>query len=421
MQIACEQCGAEYDVDERFLPAGGTAVQCTRCRHTFTARPPVRETPGPEPVGPFPESGQPEQAAPLEDGGSPSEPTAEAVVETAPMQRELPSLPLPPVPAPQQPMRPRMMPLALGGEDEEGEASSEADAEPIASARWIWVLLAVVLATAAWVGYGAWARRKAQVPAALQTQLLAARVQLRADAAPAVATAADQFQALGAALRTWREPRAWLALSRAFQLDDARAELRLVTESIGRLQRVIADLESDRESADAQSRANAARAELQVLSSRAPVLRQALADAETALAQVQEMLAPGKDASLEEQVALARVEMVLSGVRGVDPRGLVERCRGRGGGGGGDVIALAEYAANGGGLEGWKFVSPELKHLRETDASFIRGHVLAARGALLAGDRELANVALDAALALNAEHALARLLKDDLAARESAP
>jgi len=418
VQIACEQCGAEYSVDERFLPAGGTAVQCTRCRHTFTARPPPRQpaapASAPEPVA--------DEALPAGEVTALAPPgvAAEPPVPPASVQRELPSLPLQPVPAPQA-VRPRMMPLALVGEDEEDEPSGEEESEPAASARWIWGVLAAVLLVAAWVGYGEWARRKAQVPAALKTQLLAARGLLRADAAPAVATAADQFQALGAALRTWREPRAWLALSRAFQLDDARAEPRVVTDAMARAQRTIADLEADREAADAQSRANAARAELQQLSSRAPVLKQALADAEAGLAQVQESLVPGKDPSLEEQVALARVEMVLSGVRGEDPRGLVERYRQLGGGEGWDVIALAEYAANGGGLEGWKYAAPELRHLRETDASFIRAHVLAARGALLVGDRESANVALDAALALNAEHALARLLKEDLAGREPSP
>jgi hypothetical protein len=310
-----------------------------------------------------------------------------------------------------------MMPLALGGEDED-EQEGEVHAEP---SRWIWVVLATVLLAAGWVGYGAWARRKAQVPAALQTQLLAARVQLRADAAPAVAAAADQFQQLGAALKTWREPRAWLAISRVFQLDDARAELRMVTESIARAQRAIAELEADREAADAQSRANAIRAELQLLSTRAPQLRQAVADAEAGLAAAQESLVPGKDPSLEEQVSLARVEMLVAGVRGMDPRRLVERYRQLGGAEGWDVIAMAEFAANGGGPESWKYATPEIKRLRETDASFIRAHVLAARGALVAGDRELANVALDAALALNADHGLARLLKDDLAAREAAP
>jgi len=278
-----------------------------------------------------------------------------------------------------------------------------------------------VLLAAGWVGYGAWARRKAQVPAALQTQLLSARVRLRADAAPAVAEAAEQFQQLGTVLKTWREPRAWLAISRIFQLDDARAELRILMDAIGRAQRTIADLESDREAADAQSRANAVRAELQVLSTRAPQVRQAVADAEAGLAAAQESLVPGKEPTLEEQVSSARVEMLVAGARGQDPRRLVERYRQLGGGEGWDVIAMAEYAANGGGSEGWKYASPEIKRLRETDASFIRAHVLAARGALVAGDRELAHVALDAALALNADHALARLLKDDMALRDATP
>ena len=43
MVIRCERCSTLYELDEALLAPEGSAVQCTRCDHVFTARPP---TPG---------------------------------------------------------------------------------------------------------------------------------------------------------------------------------------------------------------------------------------------------------------------------------------------------------------------------------------------------------------------------------------
>lgn len=40
MLISCEKCSTTYVLDETLIPAGGAAVQCTRCSHVFTAFPP---------------------------------------------------------------------------------------------------------------------------------------------------------------------------------------------------------------------------------------------------------------------------------------------------------------------------------------------------------------------------------------------
>lgn len=39
MRIRCDRCSTVYELDASRLPPGGAAVQCTRCRHVFTARP----------------------------------------------------------------------------------------------------------------------------------------------------------------------------------------------------------------------------------------------------------------------------------------------------------------------------------------------------------------------------------------------
>lgn len=40
MVICCERCSTHYELDEALLAPEGSAVQCTRCDHVFTARPP---------------------------------------------------------------------------------------------------------------------------------------------------------------------------------------------------------------------------------------------------------------------------------------------------------------------------------------------------------------------------------------------
>ncbi len=54
MHISCEKCSTTYMLDERVLPPAGAPVQCTRCGHVFTARPPsaAAKPPEPKPIPP---------------------------------------------------------------------------------------------------------------------------------------------------------------------------------------------------------------------------------------------------------------------------------------------------------------------------------------------------------------------------------
>lgn len=45
MIITCEQCNAEFRLDEKLIKEGGSKVRCSSCRHVFTVFPP-----GPEPA-----------------------------------------------------------------------------------------------------------------------------------------------------------------------------------------------------------------------------------------------------------------------------------------------------------------------------------------------------------------------------------
>ncbi|MFO0599447.1 MAG: zinc-ribbon domain-containing protein [Myxococcaceae bacterium] len=49
MLISCEKCSTTYVLDEALIPPQGTAVQCTRCGHVFTARITAAAPPPPEP------------------------------------------------------------------------------------------------------------------------------------------------------------------------------------------------------------------------------------------------------------------------------------------------------------------------------------------------------------------------------------
>ncbi|ABS26218.1 zinc-ribbon domain-containing protein [Anaeromyxobacter sp. Fw109-5] len=42
MNIRCERCSTLYELDEALLAPEGSSVQCTRCDHVFTARPPAQ-------------------------------------------------------------------------------------------------------------------------------------------------------------------------------------------------------------------------------------------------------------------------------------------------------------------------------------------------------------------------------------------
>ena len=50
MLVTCQECSRTYVLDEALLPPAGAQVQCTRCGHVFTARPPLRSAAGPRAV-----------------------------------------------------------------------------------------------------------------------------------------------------------------------------------------------------------------------------------------------------------------------------------------------------------------------------------------------------------------------------------
>jgi predicted Zn finger-like uncharacterized protein len=54
MDVRCERCETEYELEDSSVSAEGTQVQCTACGHTFTVMRPAAAPPPPEPDSPPP-------------------------------------------------------------------------------------------------------------------------------------------------------------------------------------------------------------------------------------------------------------------------------------------------------------------------------------------------------------------------------
>ena len=46
MDVRCEKCQTEYELDESKLKPGGVTVKCTNCGHMFKVRPRMASSPG---------------------------------------------------------------------------------------------------------------------------------------------------------------------------------------------------------------------------------------------------------------------------------------------------------------------------------------------------------------------------------------
>ncbi|HME91416.1 MAG TPA: hypothetical protein VKE49_08320, partial [Myxococcaceae bacterium] len=126
----------------------------------------------------------------------------------------------------------------------------------------------------------------------------------------------------------------------------------------------------------------------------------------------QELLALSKELSGAEELTATRAEAVYFGAKGSDRAlNLSERYRLLGGKDGWDAIAFGEYSAN-------AHVAPDtlaqarggLEALRTSDSAFLRAYVLAARLALAQREHDAASTLIEAVVALNPSHELARQL-----------
>jgi hypothetical protein len=230
--------------------------------------------------------------------------------------------------------------------------------------------------------------------------------------------AIDQLEVLVRAQPRFIEAHSALVVALAFQVDDLRLMGQEINAEREGLERQIARLRDAKAPSDWENRVNVLTDQLaQVQRKGQPLYEQSTA-AERRLDGALERIANlgEQELSPEQQRAQTRAQAMNHAVRGTpEVMGLLERYRQQGGQDGWDDIALAEYAANGSSVQDVaNRARTAIRALREQDASFVRLYLLEARLARAAGERASARSALEAAVALNPQHTLARQLLDRL-------
>ncbi|MFL5321279.1 MAG: hypothetical protein ACJ790_16585, partial [Myxococcaceae bacterium] len=367
-------------------------------------------TPSAQPTPPLMEAApEPEAAA---------EPDAAPAFDDAPA----PSVELPPE-------RPAPIPLTLGTPpeptaDADGDGFKIYSPEPKRSYGWVFaVVMLAVLGVAGYVGAKEWQRRKAQIPTDVQARLLSAQTLLRADDLNSLNRAATEFDSIANAYPSWREPRAWQAISLAFELDDTNLQLALLRTQALSLNARIAKLEDDKAPADWQIRVNAMQDEVAAIKQKS----QPLTDSASKLSQqlssvVDAAVEHTSEQSKEDQLAVARARVLVTAINGLPINDALQTYRDQGGANGWDAIAKSELALNRKDPEPSQTNAAlaSMQSLRQSDSTFIRTHVLAARLAAAAAQQDVAQAAAETAIALNPEHQVARVLLNTLQPQGSA-
>jgi hypothetical protein len=220
------------------------------------------------------------------------------------------------------------------------------------------------------------------------------------------------------------EAQAELVVALALQLDDVKVDLELARKEESRLQREISHLELSKATADWSSRVNAYRQELSTLGGQKRSLDTAAADLskrlEASLSTIR--MAPETEPSADV-VARVKAQAISEAVNGTPQAvALAERLKKVESNSHWHVLALAEYGLNANSpASALSEVAEQLAQVRARDQTFFRAYVLGARLALRQRDPATAQSLLDAVLALNPNHALARKLQKVAAASASRP
>ncbi|HVE82504.1 MAG TPA: hypothetical protein VND93_06640, partial [Myxococcales bacterium] len=205
-----------------------------------------------------------------------------------------------------------------------------------------------------------------------------------------------------------------LVVALALQLDDARIQVRRLTAEADDLNRKVARLNEEKVPSDWQNRVNAMTERLgEIQKATNPLMEQVggidarLNDRFRALQAIQATVP-------DDQVALMRAQAVYFGVKGSDQAiPLAERYKNLGGTEGWGSVAVAELALN-------ARVTPDaiasaraaMDELSTKDSTFLRSYVLSARLAMAQKHADSAISGLEAVLALNPSHEVARQLLD---------
>ncbi len=223
--------------------------------------------------------------------------------------------------------------------------------------------------------------------------------------------ARGDLEAVSRSYPDFLEARAALVVTLALQWDDVQAANQQAQTTSTLLTRQMAQVQERKSTGDWQNRANAIADQLRVLHEQAVPLRdQAIGLLKQTDSAWNSLLARAKELNQLENLAVVRAEMVYLGVRGAERAAfLASRYPSAGGADGWDAIAVGELAANG-KLDPATTTRARssLARLRTTDPAFLRAYVLGARIEKEQSRSEAATTLLDAVVALNPAHEVAR-------------
>jgi hypothetical protein len=254
--------------------------------------------------------------------------------------------------------------------------------------------------------------RRHTVPPDAIARLESVRLLMRRDDVQSRNRAVTELTALISAYQDFVPAHAELVVALSLQLDDARIQVRRLTEESDDLHRRIARLSEEKSPSDWQNRVTAMQSRVGEIAAITTPLNEKAGVIDTELNDRFLALQGAQPSGIDDQRALARAQAVYSGVKGSDTAiALAERYRNLGGTDGWAAVALAELALN-------ARVSPdavvsahaEMDELAAKDSTFLRSYVLSARLSLAQKHSESAVAGLEAVLALNPAHDIARQL-----------
>ncbi|ADO71781.1 uncharacterized protein STAUR_3993 [Stigmatella aurantiaca DW4/3-1] len=273
---------------------------------------------------------------------------------------------------------------------------------------------AVVLGLTAWLTYPAWRNRASELPPEAVSAKDEAVLLLRRDDQASLTQAVERLRKLVGKYPKYTEAQAELVVALALRLDDTKAELEWIESEETRLRQGISALEKEKSLGDWNSRVNAKKEELEGVRKQRPPLEATAAELTQQLEEAGAVIRKAPETEPASDVlARLKAQAIQGGVMGgPSALGMAERFRKVENPVHWSAVAFAEQGLN-------TVVTPdvlvklsdELTRVRGRDSTFLRVYVLEARMALRLGDPSAAKALLDAVMALNPHHTLARKLR----------
>jgi len=275
------------------------------------------------------------------------------------------------------------------------------------------LLLVAMVGVPAFLAFRSALKRRSATPAEVIRAEENALTQLRRDDRRSRKQVIAESAALVRKYPEQMSPAAIQLLALSLDLDDVKLGMKRIQAQSDEATRQIARLEEKKSAGGSEDQVTAARAQLAALKRDSSVLLEDASALDRRVnASYSALLTLAKTARDADEQSSLRAETIYYGVKGsekVVP--LIERYRQSGAKDGWDAIALAEYALNAPPTSATVAQAHEvIERTRASDSAFLRAYVLAARLALAQKDYDAAATSLDAVVALNPSHEVARQL-----------